>query len=300
MHCALAGIPGAITYRTDALTYWLGRLLVKVDYLRRRQPDPPRADVPGVHPRRGAPGGARRRIVREPQRSGSSAKTAAQARRLREVLGGPAAMRPAGAADWLARQMASSRRPPGQGHAGQAGRRGNSHGQSVTRPQGHSAEGFDGMILPESELPVAADHREQHHGLHQPEILPEADARTRPEGDVGEPINLVGARRHEALGIEVVRIIPVEAVTVEDPGGNGHERAPGNLGARDFVIRDRLTGKDMHWRIEAERLLDHRHACKSADRSPPSSAGAIRAPGELPRRGGPPRQDGALAASRPS
>ncbi|MFI5358050.1 MAG: lipid-A-disaccharide synthase [Opitutales bacterium] len=33
LHCALAGIPGAITYRTDGLTYWLGRLLVKVEYL---------------------------------------------------------------------------------------------------------------------------------------------------------------------------------------------------------------------------------------------------------------------------
>ena len=33
MHCALAGIPGAVTYRTDPLTYWLGRWLVKVEYL---------------------------------------------------------------------------------------------------------------------------------------------------------------------------------------------------------------------------------------------------------------------------
>ena len=33
MHCALAGIPGAITYRTDFLTYLLGRLLVKVEYI---------------------------------------------------------------------------------------------------------------------------------------------------------------------------------------------------------------------------------------------------------------------------
>ena len=33
MHCALAGIPGAITYRTDALTYWLGRTLVRVKFL---------------------------------------------------------------------------------------------------------------------------------------------------------------------------------------------------------------------------------------------------------------------------
>jgi len=33
MHCALAGIPGAVTYKTDLLTYWLGRWLVKVEYL---------------------------------------------------------------------------------------------------------------------------------------------------------------------------------------------------------------------------------------------------------------------------
>jgi lipid-A-disaccharide synthase len=33
MHCALAGIPGAIAYRANPLTYLLGRMLVKVDYL---------------------------------------------------------------------------------------------------------------------------------------------------------------------------------------------------------------------------------------------------------------------------
>ena len=33
MHCALAGIPGAVTYKTDALTYFLGRMIVKVEYI---------------------------------------------------------------------------------------------------------------------------------------------------------------------------------------------------------------------------------------------------------------------------
>jgi len=33
LHCALAGIPGAVVYRTDTLTYLLGRLLVTVKYL---------------------------------------------------------------------------------------------------------------------------------------------------------------------------------------------------------------------------------------------------------------------------
>jgi lipid-A-disaccharide synthase len=33
MHCALAGIPGAIAYRTDPLTYLMARWLVRVPYL---------------------------------------------------------------------------------------------------------------------------------------------------------------------------------------------------------------------------------------------------------------------------
>ena len=33
MHCALAGIPGALTYKTDPLTYFLGRMLVKVEFI---------------------------------------------------------------------------------------------------------------------------------------------------------------------------------------------------------------------------------------------------------------------------
>ncbi len=33
MHCALAGIPGAIAYRANSLTYVLGRMLVQVEYL---------------------------------------------------------------------------------------------------------------------------------------------------------------------------------------------------------------------------------------------------------------------------
>lgn len=33
MHCALAGIPGAIVYRTNPITYLLGRMLVKTPYI---------------------------------------------------------------------------------------------------------------------------------------------------------------------------------------------------------------------------------------------------------------------------
>lgn len=33
MHCALAGIPGVVTYKTDPLTYWLGRMIVRVKFI---------------------------------------------------------------------------------------------------------------------------------------------------------------------------------------------------------------------------------------------------------------------------
>ncbi len=33
LHCALAGIPGAVVYKTKTLTYWLGRMLVGVEYI---------------------------------------------------------------------------------------------------------------------------------------------------------------------------------------------------------------------------------------------------------------------------
>lgn len=33
LECALAGIPGALTYKTDPLTYFLGRLIVKVEFI---------------------------------------------------------------------------------------------------------------------------------------------------------------------------------------------------------------------------------------------------------------------------
>lgn len=33
LHCALAGIPGAIVYRAHPLTYWIGRMIISIPYL---------------------------------------------------------------------------------------------------------------------------------------------------------------------------------------------------------------------------------------------------------------------------
>jgi lipid-A-disaccharide synthase len=102
MHCALAGIPGALAYQTDPLTYTLGRLLVRVDRigianLLLGEP---------VYPEyiQGAATAANLSAelqagLNDPARR---AATADQAARLRALLAQPAR---GTAADWLARQL---------------------------------------------------------------------------------------------------------------------------------------------------------------------------------------------------
>ena len=102
MHCALAAIPGAIAYRTNPLTYVLGRMLVKVDYigianLLLKEPMYPEF-IQGAATSSAL--AAELRACRDdPARR---ARTAAQAERLRAVLSQPAG---GTAADWLARQL---------------------------------------------------------------------------------------------------------------------------------------------------------------------------------------------------
>lgn len=102
MHCALAGIPGAVTYRTDPLTYALGRMLVKVRFIgianlllaesmypeyiqSAAKPDALAAEI--------------RSCLDDPERKSRTAELAA---RLRNLLSRPA---DDSAADWLARQL---------------------------------------------------------------------------------------------------------------------------------------------------------------------------------------------------
>lgn len=102
MHCALAGIPGAIAYRTTWLTYRLGRMLVQVEYLGianllLREPMYPEYLQSAATP--AALAAELRVSVSDPARQ---ARTAEQAARLRVLLSQPAG---GTAADWLARQL---------------------------------------------------------------------------------------------------------------------------------------------------------------------------------------------------
>jgi lipid-A-disaccharide synthase len=103
MHCALAGIPGAIAYRANPMTYVVGRMLVQVEYLGIAnlllgEPMYPEFIQNAATP--AALAAELRACVHDPARR---AHTAAQAGRLRRLLSVPAS---GTAADWLGRQLA--------------------------------------------------------------------------------------------------------------------------------------------------------------------------------------------------
>jgi lipid-A-disaccharide synthase len=103
MHCALAGIPGAIAYRANPMTYVLGRMLVQVEYLGIAnllldEPMYPEFIQAAATPE--ALAAQLRACVHDPVRR---TRTTEQAARLRALLRVPAT---GTAGEWLARQLA--------------------------------------------------------------------------------------------------------------------------------------------------------------------------------------------------
>lgn len=102
LHCALAGIPGAVVYKTKTLTYFLARWLVSIDYigmanLLLKEPMYPEF-IQGAATARAL--AEQLRLCTNDERR--KAATKAQAARLRELLARTAQ---GTAADWLARQL---------------------------------------------------------------------------------------------------------------------------------------------------------------------------------------------------
>jgi lipid-A-disaccharide synthase len=102
LQCALAGIPGAVVYRTDWVTYWIGRWLVKVPYLGianllLKEPMYPEYIQGAATPE--ALAGELKACVEDPVRR---ERTAALAGHLRALLRKPAS---GTAADWVLRRL---------------------------------------------------------------------------------------------------------------------------------------------------------------------------------------------------
>ncbi len=105
MHCALAGIPGAVVYRANVLTYLLGRWLVKVPYLGIANLLLKESMYPEYIQGAATPTALAAEVqacLADPKRV---ATTAAQADRLRAMLQVPAR---GTAADWVLRHLPQS------------------------------------------------------------------------------------------------------------------------------------------------------------------------------------------------
>lgn len=107
MHCALAGIPGAIAYRANPLTYVLGRMLVKIEYLGIANLLLGEPMYPEYIQGAATPGALAAELRAALEDRARQERTAAQAKRLRELLSVPASGTAAG---WLARHLGSGRR----------------------------------------------------------------------------------------------------------------------------------------------------------------------------------------------
>lgn len=104
MHCALAGIPGAIAYRANPVTYLIGRLLVSVEYLGIANLLLKETMYPEYIQGAAMPKALAAEVRAARSDPARLSRTADQAARLKALLGAPAA---GSAADWLRRQLRS-------------------------------------------------------------------------------------------------------------------------------------------------------------------------------------------------
>ena len=104
MHCALAGIPGAVAYRANPLTYVLGKMLVQIEHLGIANlllGEPMYPEFVQGAATAAALAAELKACVGDPARR---ERTAAQAARVRGLLSQPAG---GSAAEWVARQLMS-------------------------------------------------------------------------------------------------------------------------------------------------------------------------------------------------
>lgn len=105
MQCALAGIPGAIVYRANPGTYWLGRTLLDVKYLGIANLLLSQPMYPEYIQHKAVPGALAAEIADCLESPARRERARAQAERLRTLLSVPPAATPAA---WLLRQLNSS------------------------------------------------------------------------------------------------------------------------------------------------------------------------------------------------
>ncbi len=103
LHVALAGIPGAIAYRANPITYFIGKMLVKIPYLGIANLLLKEPMYPEYLQGAASPKALAAELADSIENPARLQRTRAQTERLREILRVPAA---GTAADWVAKRLA--------------------------------------------------------------------------------------------------------------------------------------------------------------------------------------------------
>jgi lipid-A-disaccharide synthase len=112
LHCALAGLPGAVVYKTKTVTYWLGRMLVSVEFIGMANLLLKEPMYPEFIQGAGTPKALARQLRECASDPGRRERTREQADRLRHMLARPAS---GTIVEWLLRRLNANHGKPEAG-----------------------------------------------------------------------------------------------------------------------------------------------------------------------------------------
>src|SRR5271166_2021565 len=116
----------------------------------------------------------------------------------------------------------------------------------------------DRMIRYEVHLVLLDNGRQDQLGFDHGELATNADPRSTPEGEVGEPGSVGGCFAQETLRSELVRSLPEFGVPVGEELPENNRRLGRDVVTHDLVSLDRLSGHPPGRRVEPHRLLENR------------------------------------------
>ena len=134
--------------------------------------------------------------------------------------------------------------------------RGETHADSVARPQDDERLRFDLLAWGQMEIVVSKQLTENHQDLQHGIVAADAAARAASEGEISEGRVELLVRFGETLRVEVVGIFPVAWGVVRSVDVDDDRRTAGDRDIPDGVVGDSHAIDHPEWRVETESFLN--------------------------------------------
>src|SRR5690606_33495636 len=132
------------------------------------------------------------------------------------------------------------------------------HRQPVLHAHGEAELRLDRMTGHQVEAVALAGHRQDERGLHDREVIADAEARAAPEREERVAMTLAHALRREALRVEAFGVVPERGMPMRDVRAQDDRGPRWYPVAADLVVLDRRAGDLPGRRIEPWRRVDAR------------------------------------------